>query len=158
MKLLSTSNSRSHPIKIAVACFAILLVFAGCRKQDNSGSGTTGGKTIDQLVIPSNFSWATTRNVTIYISAKDNLDNPIAGVRLTLYTANPDSGGVYLVSGFTGADGMWNSIASLPTAMNKVTVFNNFLGLVRQMEFPINANTVNGQFGGKSPQPAATKS
>jgi len=135
-----------------------MLVFAGCRKQDNPGSGTTGPKTIDQLVIPSNFSWATTKNITISISAKDNLDNPISGVRFTLYTANPDSGGIYLVSGFTGNDGMWNSIASLPTAMSKVTVFNNFLGLIRQAEFTITDNTISGQFGGKSPQPVGTKS
>jgi hypothetical protein len=131
-----------------------LIAFSGCRKQDsNSSNGPESGKTLDQLVIASNFNWATTRDVTISISAKDNLDNPVPGVRFTLYTANPDSGGIYLVSGITGTDGLWNSVASLPSSMNSVTVFNNFLGLIRQMELPITSNSITGQFDGK---PAAT--
>ena len=134
-----------------IICFlSVIVVLSGCRKQETN-SGSSSGKTLDQLVISSNFSWATTHDVNISITAKDNIDNPIEGVRFTLYTANPDSGGIYLVSGITGTNGIWNSIASLPTSMNKVTIFNNFLGLIRQMEFPITANNVTGQFGGKSP-------
>ena len=135
----------------------VLAVLSGCSKKETS-SGPASGKTLDQLVISSNFSWATTRDVIISMTAKDNLDNPIEGVRFTLYTADPDSGGVYLVSGTTGANGIWNSLASLPTSMKKVSVFNNFLGLIRQMEVPVTPTGVSAQFGGKSPAPVAAKS
>jgi len=141
-----------------IICFMLVItVLSGCRKQDTN-SGSSGGNTLDQLVISSNFSWATTHDVSISITAKDNLDAPIEGVRFTLYTANPDSGGIYLVSGITGTNGMWNSTASLPTSMTKVTVFNNFLGLIRQIELPITANSVTGQFGGKPPAPGKSGS
>ncbi|MCX6282447.1 MAG: LruC domain-containing protein [Bacteroidetes bacterium] len=157
MKLFSFSHKKLQPVSIAIVILAVALVLSGCRKQD-SNTGTVSGKSIDQLNVSPTFDWATARNVTVSISAKDNLDNPIEGVRFTLYTANPDSGGIYLVSGITGSDGMWNSIASLPTAMTRVTVFNNFLGLIRQKDLPIISNAVSGQFGGKPPQPAPTKS
>jgi len=139
------------------AGLVVLLIIAGCRKQE-SNSGSSSGRTLDQLVIASDFTWATTRNASISITAKDNLDNPITGVRFTLYTANPDSGGIYLVSGITGTDGTWNSVASLPASMTKVTVFNNFLGLIRQMELPVTASGVAGQFGGKPPKHVVNKS
>ena len=155
MKTFSLLKTRIEWIKIMVSSIVVLIVLAGCHKQETN---TNTGTSIDQLKIASTFSWATTTNVSISISAKDNLDNPIQGVRFTLYTANPDSGGIYLVSGITGTDGIWNSIASLPTAMNKVTVFNNFLGLIRQMELPVTATGVSAQFGGKSPAPIASKS
>jgi len=144
-------------MKIIFGSLIIIVILAGCHKQE-SNTGSSSGKTLDQLVISPNFSWATTCDVPISISAKDNLDNPVAGVRFTLYTANPDSGGIYLVSGITGTGGIWNSVASLPASMNKVTVFNNFLGLIRQMEVTITSNGITAQFGGKSPAPLTKKS
>jgi len=144
-------------IMFVMAVFSAILVFnSGCRKTPESAATTPNS--IDQLVVSSGFNWATTHNVDISLSAKDNMDSPISGVRFTLYTANPDSGGVYLTSGITGADGILKAVAVLPVAMQKVTVFNNFLGLVRQMEIPVTSEGVVGLFGGKSPQPAAFKS
>ncbi len=156
MKTLSLVNNKFLWINLMVSGFILLLLVTGCNKQDNTGN--SGTMTIDQLKVASTFSWATTHEVNISIAAKDNQDNAIEGVRFTLYTSNPDSGGVYLVSGITGPNGMWNSMASLPTAMTKVTVFNNFLGLIRQMEVPVTSTGVSAQFGGKSPDPIATKS
>ncbi|MEI7660961.1 MAG: LruC domain-containing protein [Bacteroidota bacterium] len=132
-------------------CMAGLLLLAGCHKQNTGDVADPGAKTIDQLKIAAAFNWATTHNVDISIAAKDNLDSPVEGVRFTVYTANPDSGGFYLVSGITGSDGMLNTVASIPVQMSKVTVFNNFLGLIRQMELPVTASGISGQFGGKSP-------
>ena len=143
-------------IPAIIVCLSIFMFFQGCHKQSSTVSSDT--KDINQLNITPAFSWATTRSVDIFISAKDNLDDPIEGVRFTMYTANPDSGGVYLVSGVTGTDGKWNSVSTLPSAVTKVTVFNNFLGLIRQMEMPVTASGVIGQFGGKSPAPVAEKS
>ncbi len=139
-----------------IVCSGILVFTSGCRKTQSSGESAPNS--INQLVVSSMFNWATTRNVNISLSAKDNMDNPIKGVRFTLYSANPDSGGVYLTSGITGADGVLKAAAVLPSAMSKVTVFNNFLGLVRQMDLPVTSTGVAGMFGGKPPAPATFKS
>jgi len=152
MKTFSYNGSRCWSNSLIFFFVVIIVFLSACRKQDTN-SGSSGIKTLDQLVISSNFSWATTQDVNISITAKDNLDSPVEGVRFTLYTANPDSGGIYLVSGITGANGTWNSVASLPTSMKKVIVFNNFLGLIRQMELPVTSSGITGQFGGKSPAP-----
>ncbi|MEI6173474.1 MAG: LruC domain-containing protein [Bacteroidota bacterium] len=156
MKAIYIAKSKLQWMNVISTSLILFFLFTGCHKQETTTNPET--LTIDQLKVASTFSWATVHDVNISISAQDNLDNPIEGVRFTIYTANPDSGGVYLVSGVSGTDGVWNSIASLPTAMKKVTVFNNFLGLIRQMELPVNAGMVNGQFGGKPPVPATEKS
>lgn len=156
MKPFSLFKSRFLSFYIISGFLIGFLFFTGCNKQELIVNQY--GTNMDQLRIPSTFTWATTSDVNISISAKDYLDNPIGGVRFTLYTADPDSGGVYLVSGISGTDGIWNSIASLPASMNKVTVFNNFLGLIRQMELPVTNGSVSGQFGGKTPPPAHEKS
>ncbi len=130
---------------LSIGTLAVLVAFSSCRKDPNNPVTTD----INQLKVDPNFNWATTQTKAITISAKDNLDDPIEGVRFTLYTADPDSGGIYLVSGVTGNDGIWNSSASLPSSTDTVTVFNNFLGLIRQMKLPVTGNGITGSFGGK---------
>jgi len=125
MKAIYIAKSKLQWMNVISTSLILFFLFTGCHKQETTTNPET--LTIDQLKVASTFSWATVHDVNISISAQDNLDNPIEGVRFTIYTANPDSGGVYLVSGVSGTDGVWNSIASLPTAMKKVTVFNNFL-------------------------------
>ena len=141
---------------IAFGPIAAILMLYSCQKQSDSVPDPI--TSMNQLVVDSHFNWATTHDVTFSISAKDNEDSPIPGVRFTLYTSDPDSGGVYLVSGITGEDGLWNRTVSLPTAMTKVTVFNNFIGLIRQMELPIVGEAVTGKFGGKPPVAKEKKS
>lgn len=137
----------------------LVIFFGGCKKNINTaGVDNTSSTALDRISVSPGFGWNTSENVSIHITAKDNLDNAIQGVRFTLYTANPDSGGIYLVSGITGSDGQWKSSAALPLTMTKVTVFNNFLGLVRQMEVPVTSGSVEAVFGGKPPAPHATKS
>jgi len=156
MKVNQFSIIKSGILPLMIFCSAILVFTSGCRKAQNTGESAPNS--IDLLVVSSVFNWATTRNVNISLSAKDNMDNPIKGVRFTLYTANPDSGGVCLTSGITGADGILKAVAALPSAMSKVTVFNNFLGLVRQVDVPVTSEGVVALFGGKPPDPVAFKS
>jgi LruC domain-containing protein len=134
--------------------FSFVLLLASCHKSET----VTQEKSIDQIQFPSGFDWSTSMNVGISVTAKDYLDQVIQGVRFTLYTANPDSGGIYLVSGTTGANGIWNSTVSLPDYMQKVTVFTNFLGLIRQTEVDIVDHQITCQFGGRPPAPLNMKS
>ena len=149
--------TRPFPLNKIIPGFLVISLFiAGCHKQ--SATVVPVPTSIFDLKVPATFGWATTTNVTVSISAKDNMDNPLTGVRFTMYTANPDSGGVALACGITGSDGMWNTLTALPASMEKVTVFNKFLGLIRQMELPVTAGVVSAQFGGTSPVPVSEKS
>ena len=157
MKSPSISTIIFRSSYIAILITGMVFLFSACKK-DTQNTVDPGTKSISELNVSPTFNWATTHNVDFSISAKDNTDNAIPGVRFTVYTANPDSGGVYIASGFTGQDGIFKSNAVLPTTMTKVTIFNNFLGLVRQLEFPVTGNSVTGQFGGKTAAPSNQKS
>jgi hypothetical protein len=134
----------------------LLFAVVSCRKISSSNSDVP--KTIDNLVIASTFDWATTREVTFTIQAKDNMGNPLRNIRINVYTETPDSGGVYMIGGVTDATGLWMAVQSIPYALTEVTVTNDYLGLIREMKLPVTGNTVEGTFGGVSPSPVHTKS
>lgn len=130
----------------------------GCRKSDNISQVPTGDKTMEQLVVNNNFNWATTNDVAFEITARDNADQPLSGVRFNIYTASPDSGGIFLFSGNTDNQGVFNLTRSLPAYLVEVVITNDFIGLIREMHLKIQSNQVKASFGGKSPNPVSLKS
>lgn len=141
---------------IGVGVMLVLLI-TSCNKSE-SDPVPDNTKTLDNIVVSNAFSWATTQEVTFNISAQDNLGSPLEGVRFNLYTAHPDSGGVYICGGFTGAEGVWTTRQPLPSYMKEITAVSGYVGLVREMTLPITGSSVSAQFGGAAPAPAVTKS
>ncbi|MEI6456759.1 MAG: LruC domain-containing protein [bacterium] len=146
---------------LALACSfflgtMLLIPVSSCRKL--SPADPNQPKTIDDLVIASSFTWATTREISISILARDNMNNPLTNIRINVYTESPDSGGVYICGGVTDASGLWSVVQAIPAYLAEVTVTNDFLGLIREMKLPVVGNSVNGTFGGLSPNPVHTKS
>ncbi|MEI7980774.1 MAG: LruC domain-containing protein [Bacteroidota bacterium] len=152
-------NYRSSWLLLIPSLFLILSIFSSCSKKDNNNNnGTETIKPMDKLVVPYDFSWATSHQVSISVIARDNMDNPIPGVRFNVYTASPDSGGVYMFSGMTDVSGMWTATQPLPTSLKRVTVTNTYLGLIREQTLTVTANKVTGIFGGLVPEPVQQKS
>ncbi|MCK9203712.1 MAG: LruC domain-containing protein [Bacteroidales bacterium] len=147
------SRSPLIPVLILIPVF-----FGACKKTEENNSSSATIKPIDQLIIADNFSWSTIHQVSFSVVARDNADNPLPNVRFKVYSASSDSGGVYLFSGITDNSGSWTGTQPLPIYLNKVTVTNNYLGLIREQVFPVLDNKVSGIFGGKVPDPVSFKS
>ncbi len=135
----------------------ILGILSSCSKKEEDNPENTI-KPMDQLVVPYNFNWTTMHQVSLSVIARDNTDNPLSNVRFNIYTASPDSGGVYMFSGVTDNSGMWVTTQPLPNYLKRVVVTNSYVGLVREKSFPIQDNKVAGIFGGLVPNPVALKS
>lgn len=120
---------------IGVAVMPVLLITSWNKSESDAVPDNT--KTLDNIVVSNAFSWATTQEITFTISAQDNLGSPLQGVRFNLYTALPDSGGVYICGGFTGAEGAWTTRQPLPSYMKEITAVSGYVGLVREMTLPL---------------------
>jgi LruC domain-containing protein len=147
-----------HSLQWVVLILAApLLTLVSCNKQEENPQDPSAGKTMEELVVSRNFSWATTRDVSVSVIARDNMDNSLPNVRFDLYTASPDSGGVILSSGVTDASGLWTVTQPLPTWMTRVTLTTNFLGLPNEGSFQIQGNKISTIFGGLVPNPVNLK-
>ncbi len=138
------------------AVLAFSFILPSCNK--NKGDSPSQAATFDQLVVPSNFTWATTTDVAINLSAQDNGGNPLQNVKFSVYTSHPDSGGVLMYSGSTGINGTWVVTQPFPTSLKQVTVTTKYLGLQREMNLQINSSRIEAIFGGKAPAPVNLKS
>lgn len=135
-----------------------VFVLISCNKTNNSKENPVEQKTMDQLVIDRNFNWQTTTQVSFAITTLDNMDKPLVNVRIMIYSAHPDSGGVYMFGGVTDQSGVWNSVQPIPSSMSRVHVSTDFVGLVRGVVLPVTNQTVIGRFGGMPPAPVVYKS
>ncbi len=154
----------SNFIRLSVRGLIIMLVLpvfvfvSSCNKSIDTTTLPSGGKSIDDLVISKTFNWSTTRDVTFTVQAEDNMGNPMTNIRFNVYTASPDSGGVYMFGGFTDAAGLWTISRSLPAYLEKITIANSYVGLVREQTFQVIGSSITAMFGGTSPAPVVQKS
>jgi len=127
----------------------LLVLMLSCNKSNDNGSDSSSVKPIDQLVVNKNFNWSTGKDITFNIIARDNMDNPLSNIRFNIYTASPDSEGVYISGGVTDASGVWTVIQSLPSYLTTVTITTDYLGLIREKNVSITGSSINVVFGGK---------
>ena len=158
MKTLHCKNGKRSEMMnlLSIGMILLLLIIGSCKK--NSSVDNSAPKPIDQISFPNNFDWATARDVNFQITALDNSDQPLIGVRFDVYTKSPEEGGVLLHSGVTDASGQLKFIRPVPTYLTQVTVTNKYIGLLFQKTVPVSSNSVIVSFGGKTPNPVHTKS
>jgi len=146
----------SFPAFVPATLTAVLLVaVTACNKVKTTALPSDS---IEKLVIPSGFNWATTENILFTISAQDNAGNALNHVTFYVYTASPDSGGKFMFSGSTDASGKWIVTQPVPSYFKQLTVTTKYLGLQREMNLSINNNKIEAIFGGKAPAPLRVKS
>jgi len=155
MKIALRSVSTSF---LFMTLILIIGFLASCNKTGDNPDPTGDNKKMDQLIIDRNFDWATTKDVSFTIIARDNMDNPLANVRIRIYTDSPDAGGEYMFGGVTDGSGMWASTQPIPSYMSVITVTNDYIGLVHEQKLTVQGNKVGGIFGGLAPKPVNLKS
>lgn len=105
---------------LGVALAIILITFTGCNKNlDPVPSPTQQPAATSALNVPAGFDWKTTRTVTLNLS----LDLPVYSSdysRVTIYSADPYSGGITLFSGSVGNGFPMVAQLSIPTALSQV--------------------------------------
>ena len=89
-------------IILVFAC-ASSTIFSACKK-DITGISTDIKNIYDLNVDPA-FEFQTTKDVGIQVTMLDNNNGPVAGMRVDIYTAFPDSGGERIINGSIYAQG-----------------------------------------------------
>ncbi|MCD4773835.1 MAG: LruC domain-containing protein [Bacteroidales bacterium] len=130
----------------------LLLVFIvstySCNKFNNNDDDNDNTLLMEKLVIADNFNYETSKDVSIQIYAKNNQDNPIPNVKFNLYTADPEEGGLFILSGVTNENGQYFINYEIPTYYNELVVTTNYIGLQNMAIIPVTDEGIIHTFGG----------
>ncbi|MEA3443981.1 MAG: hypothetical protein U9R19_04570, partial [Bacteroidota bacterium] len=135
----------------------ILLVFLigmlSCEKSNNNNPEEPTSM-MEEMSIPQDFDFKTTRDVTINISVLDNSGSPMVFIPIEVYKSKVNSSGleigddVLVFKGFTDVQGNINSEISLATSIESLKIKTNYLGLINESIVPINGDQLAYSLGG----------
>ena len=121
---------------------ACSLVFSSCRK-DNTDQ-PADSTSMSNLKVDPAFTFETSQNIGIQVTMLDNNNGPVPGMRVDIYTAAPDNGGVRLLSGITDAQGKYSCDYKIPAYLTSLAIGTTAIGFVNmQTVFDLEITPVN---------------
>ncbi|MBU2466545.1 MAG: hypothetical protein KJ615_09405, partial [Bacteroidetes bacterium] len=144
-------------MKNLLALFGVILFFAlsvsSCSK-DPEKPDVSDDLAMEDLTVSASFNWSTTRGARFEITTLDNQDNPIAGVKLEVLSADPEDGGKLIVSGVTDSQGLYVTDYQVPAYYSSLFVATDYLGLVNLTEVELDASGFQLVLGGSTVVPS----
>jgi LruC domain-containing protein len=129
----------------------MLISFISCNKTDNDTQDpNVHVESMDDLVATDFFEFNNSDEISVEITALDNGDNPIKGVKFTVFGVFEDSDSSLLIRGFTNADGIFSGKFKYATYLDSLYIGTNFIGLPNGKTIAVNSENLKVTFGGKS--------
>ncbi|MBU2555621.1 MAG: LruC domain-containing protein [Bacteroidetes bacterium] len=126
--------------------FFVLVSLAACKTTKDDPN--TDPKGIEDLVISDNFNWSTASPATFRVQAYDNINQPVSGARINVFTADPLDGGQLIVSGVTNTSGVYLVEYEVPAYYDSLFVNTDFIGLPSPGMVALNQNGFDLILGG----------
>lgn len=123
-------------------------IFISCNKSDNPP--VIDDKTMESLIVADNFDWSTAKASTFKVRALDNINQPIEGAKIAIYTNDPElEEGKLISSGQTDANGYFSIDHNVPTYYEEVFVTTDYVGLPSPGMVSLDNNGFDIVLGGK---------
>lgn len=135
--------------------YTFLLLFSvflatSCKKKSEEIPPDVPVTSMDQLKIDPSFEFNTTNPVAIEVRMLDNTNAPVKGMRVDIYTDDPENGGRLMVCGLTDSDGYYRSNYRIPAYMKTVAVGTKAIGFTNMQTVTVSGGQVNCILGGKT--------
>ena len=130
---------------ISFLLIMILAILTSCQKNlDNPASGP---QTMNELKVPENFNWETTKDIDVSISLSGTKDYQ-AKSKISVYTANPATGGKLMVSGNAAPGSSFASTLRIPSHLTEFFILmeSPFTGS-QTASVPLLGNVLTYTFG-----------
>lgn len=116
--------------------FVLSLLFQGCLEQDDNDVDIDD-MTIENVSIPSDFSYSTQKNITVKLTVPDFLKSAV--VSICTYQTVTDS--AQFARATFNSDGYLESEYTIPSYIDSLVVVSEYLGLTKNVYIPIVNNT-----------------
>lgn len=124
---------------------SVLLVLGACKVFEVPENPVdTANKTMDQLQIPSSFTFSTTQDINVNITSSDNSGTLLENVPFKLFTIDKDSQDTLLLfSGQTNTEGVFNATLKASRNIDKMVVKTDYIGLPSESTIDVTTREVN---------------
>jgi LruC domain-containing protein len=143
--------------KVILSTLVIGSLLTSCTKdvvkESNNQTVNPNPENMQDLVVPTGFSYKTTDDFKFNIKLLANNDQALTGVKIDIMDDSPENDGKVLASGITDANGVLNITYNMPLALNEVVINTNYIGLVNNVLAPLDkaGKTLNITIGGSKP-------
>lgn len=118
------------------------LAFSGCEKQNSvEPTSSSYGKDISSINVSDNFNYNTTNDVNVSVYTKVDSKTTLANFPVSIYDADPNNGGQLIASGQSDANGLFSQTLTVPTAVSKLYVVSNSVGLTPVTSLNVSGNS-----------------
>ncbi len=136
-----------------LALMAIFLLSLGaCQKKldkmTNDDVTNPNDVNIDNLQASSSFNWENSQTATVLIYTKDNADNPVANVKVSILSDFEENNGREIINGVTNDQGVLELDYNFEADMREVVVATDFIGFIPSAKVPVIDGKVVFTFGG----------
>lgn len=144
------ANKHRFYFALPFIIIAGILLLSACKKSEEETTPDLQITKMEDLKVDPSFTFSTSKPVGIEVRMLDNNDGPVSGMRVDVYTDDPDNGGRLMISGVTDGQGYYKSDYRIPAYMKSVAVCTRAIGFPNMLS----VNVVNGQvkctLGGKT--------
>lgn len=130
----------------------VTLTISSCRKTENIVDTPTNQyiTTMDNLIAEDYFNFNTFDEISVRVTAKDNQNLPISGVKFTVYGDFDEGETSMLIRGFSNNDGVFEGKFKYSSYLDSIIIGTNFVGLPSQIKVPVDNDHIDLLFGGKT--------
>jgi LruC domain-containing protein len=126
-----------------------ILLLSSCKKTEDVPSDPVI-TSMDDLKAPDGFTFSTSQGVGIEVRMLDNEDSPVRGMRVDVYTSDPDEGGHLMVAGITDDQGYFKVDYRIPAYQSSVVVGTRAIGFPNRTTVNVSAGQIRCTLGGKT--------
>ena len=134
---------------------SFFMLQTACRKDNTDDNNNNKG--MKDLVVSNTFDWSTSTEGNFKVTTLSNAGTSISGVKVAIFTNNPDEGGKLIVSGVTDNNGNYSVNYEVPSYYDSLFVQTDFVGIASPGMIELDNGSFDIILGGKH-EPIAFKS
>ncbi len=139
--------------------FIFLIFLNACRNMVEEFIPTSepiGQSEMELLDIDENFDFVTVQSTELQIEVRSNADVSLPNVPVDIYQGNPETNGSIIASSTTNAQGKITLELSLPSSLDSIYLYTNYIGLPPLHAVKIEPIITNYTIGGASENPTGS--
>ncbi len=146
--ILKTPKMNATKIFALVFCLSIFLSCELGQIDEYANNVDNSELPMSEVQFNSSFKWSNTQETEVLISTKDNANNPISNVRVSIWSDFQEEGGVEIVNGATNEQGQFVTTHRFEADVESVVIKTNYVGFVSEFKTSITNGHINHTFGG----------
>lgn len=128
----------------------LIFVFSGCERFFSPQDQTETPVVLSELEMPADFDFSTKKATQFWLVTRDNRNNPLRNVKLTVFGLEGSGLEKELFSGLSDFSGVFEREVEIPANLEQVVIKNDYIGLVNELIVPIDGDLVEVDYGNLS--------